>query len=77
VTCISPLGLCSRWSLGENLYADHREAEGEAGMLATKWPRPAQGVFLGGLTFHYRNSISCRIMERLSAYASPGDYGGS
>ena len=28
----TPFGSGSRWSLGENLYADHREAQGEAGI---------------------------------------------
>ena len=44
MTCISPSGWCSRWSLGKNLCADHREALGEAGIPPTKWALPAQGA---------------------------------
>jgi hypothetical protein len=36
VTCIPPSGRGSRWSLRENLSADHREAHGEAGIPVTK-----------------------------------------
>jgi hypothetical protein len=40
VTCI-PLRLALPMVAMENLCADHREAQGEAGIHATKWPLPA------------------------------------
>jgi hypothetical protein len=35
-----PLRLVLPMVASENLCADHREAQGEAGMLPTKWARP-------------------------------------